>query len=198
MYRSDNRAEDRHGDRRGRQTRRQRCHGERLSAGRLLDPADRVRADKAANIPDRIDERYAVGRNGPCRNKADAAQDEGSQGSTEPTVTASDQTDLSEPLTTRSVLFDDLGHERRIPMNLRHATIVIGSITVLGLAGCGETKQDRALSGAAIGAGAGAAAGGLTGGSVLGGAALGGAAGAAGGYFTDKNDINLGKPLWKR
>jgi hypothetical protein len=38
----------------------------------------------------------------------------------------------------------------------------------------------------------------LTGGSVLGGAALGGAAGGAGGYFTDKNDINLGKPLWKR
>jgi len=83
-------------------------------------------------------------------------------------------------------------------MNLRHATIVLGSIAVFGLAACGETKQDRALSGAAIGAGAGAAAGGLTGGSVLGGAALGGAAGAAGGYFTDKNDINLGKPIWKR
>lgn len=83
-------------------------------------------------------------------------------------------------------------------MNLRHATIVIGSIAMLGLAGCGETKQDRALSGAAIGAGTGAAAGALTGGSTLGGAALGGAAGAAGGYFTDKNDINLGKPIWKR
>jgi hypothetical protein len=83
-------------------------------------------------------------------------------------------------------------------MKLRHAMIVIGSIAVLGLAGCGETKQDRALSGAGIGAGVGAATGALTGGSVLGGAALGGAAGGAGGYFTDKNDINLGKPLWKR
>ncbi|MGE5537451.1 MAG: hypothetical protein ACM30I_02460 [Gemmatimonas sp.] len=83
-------------------------------------------------------------------------------------------------------------------MTLRLVTIVIGSVAALGLSACGETKQDRALSGAAIGAGTGAAVGGLTGGSVLGGAALGGAAGAAGGYFTDKNDVNLGKPVWKR
>ena len=75
--------------------------------------------------------------------------------------------------------------------------IVIGSIAAVGLAGCGETKQDRALSEAAPGAGTGAAVGAVTGGSVLGGAALGGAAGAAGGYFTDKNQVNLGKPAWK-
>lgn len=83
-------------------------------------------------------------------------------------------------------------------MNFRHVTVLIGSIAVLGLAACGETKQDRALSGAALGAGVGAAAGAATGGSVLGGAALGGAAGGAGGYFTDKNQIDLGKPVWKR
>jgi hypothetical protein len=66
------------------------------------------------------------------------------------------------------------------------------------LGACGTSKSDRAISGGAIGAGAGAAAGALTGGSVLGGAALGGAGGAAAGALTDPDDINLGKPAWKR
>ena len=69
---------------------------------------------------------------------------------------------------------------------------------VLLLGACGTSKSDRAISGGAIGAGAGAAAGGLTGGSVLGGALLGGAGGAAAGALTDPDDINLGKPAWKR
>jgi len=64
------------------------------------------------------------------------------------------------------------------------------------LAGCGTSKTDRALSGAGIGA-----AGGAVGGALLGnpaaGAAIGGAAGAAAGALTDKNDIDLGKPLWR-
>jgi osmotically inducible lipoprotein OsmB len=66
------------------------------------------------------------------------------------------------------------------------------------LAGCGETTSDRALSGAGIGAAAGAATGAATGGSVLGGAVLGGAAGAATGAVTDKDDVDLGDPVWKR
>jgi hypothetical protein len=68
----------------------------------------------------------------------------------------------------------------------------------LGLAACGSSKGDRALSGAGIGAGVGAAAGGLTGGSMLGGAVLGGAAGAATGALTGKDDVDLGKPIWKK
>jgi hypothetical protein len=68
----------------------------------------------------------------------------------------------------------------------------------LGLAACGETKTDRALSGGAIGAGAGALGGAVLGGSPATGALLGGAAGAAGGALTDSDDINLGKPLWRR
>ncbi len=77
-------------------------------------------------------------------------------------------------------------------MRVKEAAIVVSSIALLGLAACGETKQDRALSGAGLGAAAGAGVGALTGGSVLG-----GAAGAAGGYLTDKDDVNLGKPAWK-
>lgn len=66
------------------------------------------------------------------------------------------------------------------------------------LAACGASKQDRAISGGAIGAGVGAAAGALTGSSVLGGAVLGGAGGAAAGALTDQDDIDLGKPVWQR
>lgn len=68
----------------------------------------------------------------------------------------------------------------------------------LMLSACGETRQDRALSGAGLGAAGGAVAGALTGGSATTGALLGGAAGAAAGGFTDKDDINFGKPAWKR
>lgn len=76
--------------------------------------------------------------------------------------------------------------------------VLTGLVLVAGLAlaACGESKSDRALSGAAIGAGGGAALGAMTG-SPLTGALLGGAAGAAAGALTDKNDIDLGKPVWR-
>lgn len=76
-------------------------------------------------------------------------------------------------------------------------TTVLISGLALGLAACGSSTGDRALSGGGIGAGAGAAAGALTGGSVLGGALLGGAAGAAIGGLTKEKDIDLGKPVWR-
>lgn len=61
----------------------------------------------------------------------------------------------------------------------------------LVLAGCGNTKGERALSGGGIGAGIGAAGTALTGGNPWGGALVGGAVGAATGALTDKDDINL-------
>ncbi len=66
------------------------------------------------------------------------------------------------------------------------------------LAGCGSSKSDRAISGAGLGAAGGAAAAAITGGSPLTGGLIGGAGGAAAGALTDQNDIDLGKPLWKR
>ncbi len=66
-----------------------------------------------------------------------------------------------------------------------------------GLAGCGYTTGDRALSGGGIGAAGGAAIGALTGTSVLGGAAIGGVAGAATGALTSPNTVNLGRPAWR-
>lgn len=67
---------------------------------------------------------------------------------------------------------------------------------LLGLAACGNTVGDRALSGGAIGAGAGAI-GGLLLGSPATGAAVGGALGAAAGAVTDNSQIDLGKPVWR-
>jgi len=68
----------------------------------------------------------------------------------------------------------------------------------LTLAACGESTLDRGLSGAGIGAGVGAASSAATGGSMTTGAVLGGAAGAAAGVLTNSDQIDLGKPIWKR
>ena len=65
------------------------------------------------------------------------------------------------------------------------------------LAACGESTGDRALSGGALGAGAGAIGGAVLGGSPTTGAIVGGAVGAAAGGLTKKNDIDLGKPIWR-
>lgn len=76
-------------------------------------------------------------------------------------------------------------------------TIAALTCSVALLAACGESKGDRALSGAGLGAATGAAAGAITGGSMGQGALIGGAIGAAGGALTDKNDVNFGKPVWR-
>lgn len=74
----------------------------------------------------------------------------------------------------------------------------LAALALLGLAACGHSTEDRALSGAGIGAATGAVGSALTGGSPVGGAVLGGAAGAAVGAITDEEDIDLGDPLWDR
>lgn len=70
-------------------------------------------------------------------------------------------------------------------------------LMVIGLAACGTSKTDRAISGAGIGAAAGAAGSAVTGGSPVTGAIIGGAAGGAAGALTDKDDVDLGEPVWR-
>jgi len=81
------------------------------------------------------------------------------------------------------------------------STFAACTAVALLLSACGETKNDRALSGAAIGAGTGAVAGALVAGNPAGGAAVGavvgGATGAAVGALTSPNDVNLGRPAWR-
>ena len=69
---------------------------------------------------------------------------------------------------------------------------------LLIVSACGHSTGDRALSGAGIGAGVGAVGSSLTGGSPVTGALVGGAVGGAAGALTDDDDINLGKPAWRR
>lgn len=78
-----------------------------------------------------------------------------------------------------------------------HKLTAITCMTLI-ISACGQTTSDRALSGGAIGAGAGAVGSSLVGGDPLGGALIGGAAGAATGALTDQDDIDLGKPAWRR
>ncbi len=71
-------------------------------------------------------------------------------------------------------------------------------ISVVGLTGCGHTQFDRGMGGAMVGSAAGATVGALTGMTIAQGAILGAAGGAIVGLATDSNQINLGRPFWKK
>jgi osmotically inducible lipoprotein OsmB len=81
-------------------------------------------------------------------------------------------------------------------MNTNKLIIISTMLTVL--TACGQSTSDRALSGGAIGAGAGAVGGAILGGNPVTGAVVGGAVGAAAGGLTDEEDVNLGKPVWRK
>ena len=68
---------------------------------------------------------------------------------------------------------------------------------LFALAACGTTKEDRAITGGLIGAGAGAVVGSAVGATGQG-ALIGAGVGAATGALTDPENIDIGKPLWKR
>lgn len=74
----------------------------------------------------------------------------------------------------------------------------IAVISLLSLSACGHTSQDRVLSGAGLGAATGAVTSAVVGGSVGTGLLIGTAAGAIVGGVTDSNQVNLGKPIWKK
>ena len=78
--------------------------------------------------------------------------------------------------------------------NVLAATLLV---SLVALAGCGETPGNRAASGALIGAGAGAVGGALLG-NPLAGAAAGAVVGGAVGGFTSPSTVDLGKPVWER
>lgn len=79
----------------------------------------------------------------------------------------------------------------------RITMIAAVSLSVLALGACGQTRGERALTGAGIGAAGGAGVGALTGGSVGRGALIGGVAGGALGGLTDPEQLDLGEPVWR-
>jgi len=78
----------------------------------------------------------------------------------------------------------------------RLAFPILGMAGLLALAGCGDSRGDRAVTGAGMGAAAGAVIGGVTPMSVAGGALIGAGAGGLIGGLTDKSQINLGDAPW--
>ncbi|WP_420566214.1 hypothetical protein [Thalassobaculum sp.] len=80
-------------------------------------------------------------------------------------------------------------------MSIHQVVKTISAVLVAGvlLGGCSnlDNREQRTLSGGALGAGVGAAAGALTGGSWLAGGLIGGAAGAAIGAFTSENEVKV-------
>ncbi len=71
-------------------------------------------------------------------------------------------------------------------------------ISLTGLSGCGHTQFDRGMGGAMVGSATGATVGLLTGMTIAQGAILGAAGGAVVGLATNSNQINLGRPFWKK
>lgn len=67
----------------------------------------------------------------------------------------------------------------------------------VALSACGNTRLDRAVSGAGIGAAGGAVVGAVAGGPILGAAAVGAVAGGAVGAIAEKHQINFGKAWWE-
>jgi hypothetical protein len=68
----------------------------------------------------------------------------------------------------------------------------------LFLTACGNTSEERGITGAGLGAAGGAMLGAVTGLSVLQGAVIGTAVGGAAGLLTNKDTLNIGDPIWKR
>lgn len=77
-------------------------------------------------------------------------------------------------------------------------SFMLGAViaATLGLAACGTSPGDRAVSGGLLGAGGGAAIGALAGNAGAG-AAIGGLVGAAAGAMSDPCQMNLGDPFWR-
>lgn len=78
-----------------------------------------------------------------------------------------------------------------------HTQFVVALAAITLLSACGNTTSDRALSGGGIGAAVGGVGSALVGGAVLPAVIVGGAVGAAAGGLTNKDQVNLGKPIWK-
>lgn len=76
--------------------------------------------------------------------------------------------------------------------------VVMAAALSLALTACGNTAEDRGISGAGLGAAAGAILGAVTGLSVLEGALIGTGVGGVTGLLTDKDDLDIGDPIWER
>ena len=75
---------------------------------------------------------------------------------------------------------------------------LLAAMAILALAGCGEARGERTVTGAGIGATAGAVLGAVTGMGVVTGTIAGAAVGGITGMMTDRSQVDLGDPVWKQ
>lgn len=73
---------------------------------------------------------------------------------------------------------------------MKFYTLTLAAVMTLGLAACGDTRTERAVTGGAMGAGVGAAGSAVLGGNPWTGAAVGGAVGAGVGAMTDEDHFD--------
>lgn len=71
-------------------------------------------------------------------------------------------------------------------------------ILLVAISGCGTMPEERAISGAGIGAASGAIMGAVTGLAVGPGALIGALGGGLVGALTNKDQVNMGEPAWKK
>lgn len=93
----------------------------------------------------------------------------------------------------------DTGRMNYLPWRQVITRITLTAVFLISLGALGargDTTGDRAISGGGIGAGVGAL-GGLIVGAPIEGTLIGGAVGAGTGALTDKDQIDLGKPIWR-
>ena len=81
---------------------------------------------------------------------------------------------------------------------MNKVSILAATSCIFLLGACGASTSDRALSGAGLGAGVGAVGSAVAGGSVGTGALIGAGVGAAAGALTNQNQVDLGRPAWRR
>ena len=79
---------------------------------------------------------------------------------------------------------------------MRVLAVLLPLTFAVGLAACGTSPGERAITGAGLGAAGGAAAGALMGNPAMG-AAAGGLFGGAVGGLTSPDDVYLGRPAWR-
>ena len=77
----------------------------------------------------------------------------------------------------------------------RRGCMVVALALTLGA--CGNTAEERGITGAGLGAAGGAIIGAVTGLTVLEGALIGTGVGGVTGLLTDKSDFDIGDPFWK-
>lgn len=78
---------------------------------------------------------------------------------------------------------------------LRRAGLALALMVALGA--CGNTSEERGITGAGLGAAGGAIIGAVTGLTVLEGALIGTGVGGLTGILTDRSDLDIGDPFWK-